>query len=94
MKKIIAGLLLSLAIIAPAHAHGFGRGGFHGGYHGGGFGWVAPAMVGGVIGYEIGRTYYPPQVYVQPPVVYTQPYTCPYGTTALYYQNGAFAGCR
>ena len=68
MKKIIAGLLLSLTIIAPAHAHGFGRGGYRGG-----FGWVAPAMVGGVIGYEIAQPRPPVIVTQQPPIVIQQP---------------------
>jgi hypothetical protein len=46
------------------------RGGYYrGGY---GYGWVAPAIVGGVIGYELSR---PNTVYVepQPSVVYLQP---------------------
>jgi len=52
----------------------------HGGYYRGGCygcGWVAPALIGGVIGYELNRpnTVYvePAPVYVPPPIVYTQP---------------------
>jgi hypothetical protein len=77
MKKTV--LLLSLlALIGTASAHeGFRyRGGccYRGGY---GMGWVAPAVVGGVIGYELSR----PNVVVEqqpvyvtpPPVVYVNP---------------------
>jgi hypothetical protein len=37
--------------------------------------WVAPAIIGGIIGYGIARPYYypPQQVYVQPAPVYVQP---------------------
>ena len=71
MKKVLLALSL-LAVVGTASAHdGFRyRGGccYRGGY---GMGWVAPALVGGVIGYELSR---PATVVVeQPPVVYTQP---------------------
>jgi hypothetical protein len=47
---------------------------WHGGYGYRG-GWVAPALVGGVIGYSLARPYYAPPavVYAQPQVIYTQP---------------------
>jgi len=32
--------------------------------------WVGPALIGGIIGYEIGR---PAQVYQQPQIIYQQP---------------------
>ena len=70
MKKIIATLALALSV--PAFAHG--PHGYYGGYHhhrGWGWGgWVAPVIVGGVVGYELAR----PPVYVQPtqPVVIQQ----------------------
>jgi len=74
MKKIVFALsLLAVVGTATAQAHeGFHyRGGccYRGGY---GLGWVAPAVVGGVIGYELSR---PNTVYVepQPSVVYVQP---------------------
>ena len=36
-------------------------------------GWVAPAIIGGVIGYELARPYYaPPPVVVQQPVIVQQ----------------------
>jgi len=81
MKKTVLALSL-LAVIgtATAQAHeGFHyRGGccYRGGY---GMGWVAPAVIGGVIGYEIAqpRTVVVEQqpVYVtpQPSVVYVNP---------------------
>jgi len=71
MKKIILTLAL-LSVVVSAQAHGYYRGGccYHSGYYGGG-GWVAPALIGGVIGYELAR---PNTVVVeQPPVVYVQP---------------------
>jgi len=74
MKKIVFALsLLALVGSATAQAHEGFR--YRGGccYHGGGYGmgWVAPAVIGGVIGYEIAQ---PRTVVVeQPPIVYTQP---------------------
>jgi len=77
MKKIVFALsLLALVGTTQAHEGFYHRGGccYRGGY---GLGWVAPAVVGGVIGYELSRpnTVYvePAPVYVPPPVVYTQP---------------------
>ena len=73
MKKTILALSL-LAIVGTASAHEGFRGYRGGYYHGGcyGCGWVAPALIGGVIGYELSR---PAPVYVepQPSVVYVQP---------------------
>ena len=68
MKKILFSLVLLAAMPAFAqhyhHSHGYWR---HGG---GGWGWVAPAVVGGVIVYEATR---PPVVVQQPPVIIQQP---------------------
>ena len=48
----------------PHHNHRYG------GYNGGGWGWVAPAVIGGAVVYAATR----PQVVVQqPPVVMQQP---------------------
>jgi len=63
MKKIIAILLLTMS--ASTFAHGYYR---SFGYHND---WVAPAIIGGVVGYSIARPYYAQPVYVQP--VYVQP---------------------
>ena len=62
MKKIFAFLLL--VIVTSAHAHGYWR---HDGRYG--WNWVAPVIVGGVVGYEIAR---PPIVYQQQPVIIQQ----------------------
>jgi hypothetical protein len=82
MKKLLAiGLIIASTSAMADH-------GFHGGYYrgpshgywrhegGGNWAWVAPVVVGGVIGYEIAR---PAPVIVQqvpPPVVYTQQPNC------------------
>lgn len=73
MKKVVAVLILALfASTAMAqHHHGHYRHGYRGG-------WVAPALIGGVIGYGLTRPYYepyyaPPVVVQQPTVIYTQP---------------------
>jgi hypothetical protein len=64
MKKLVAILALSLGSVS---AFAWGHYGYRGGYyHGGWGGWVAPAVVGGVIGYELARP-----VYTPPSVVYT-----------------------
>jgi hypothetical protein len=65
MKKVLVASLAVLALMGASQAEA--RGGW--GYGG----WVAPALIGGVVGYELARPYYAPQpVYVQPPVVYQQ----------------------
>jgi len=66
-------LLLALALITSTTAfaqHGYWR---HDGR--GGWGWVAPAVIGGVVGYEIARppVYAPAPVVVQQPVIVEQP---------------------
>ena len=68
MKKSLLALSL-LAVIGSAVAHeGFRHYGYRGGCYG--CGWVAPAIIGGVIGYEIANR---PVIVEQPPVIYTQP---------------------
>jgi len=71
MKRLILAifvLLFGTTACANGHYH-HGNGYWRNGY------WVAPAVVGGIIGYGIARPYYyPPQVVVQPPPpVYVQP---------------------
>lgn len=69
MKKLVLALAL-LSAFASAEACCY-RGYYHGGGYYHPYGWVAPAVVGGVIGYELAR---PNTVVVeQPSVVYTQP---------------------
>jgi hypothetical protein len=69
MKKLLLALSL-LAIVGSANAqwnhHGYYRGGYSNN-------WVAPAIIGGVIGYELNRPrYYEPPVVVQQPVIIQQ----------------------
>jgi hypothetical protein len=74
MKKTIFALSL-LVLVGTASAHEGFRGYRGGYYHGGcyGCGWVAPALIGGVIGYELNRPrYYEPPVVVQQPVIVQQ----------------------
>jgi hypothetical protein len=88
ISSVFASILAMSALFvysSSAHAHeGFRyRGGY---YHGGCYGcnWVAPMVLGGVIGYELNRPapviIQQQPVYVQqPPVVYTQSVEPPYG---------------
>ena len=66
ITSVFASLLAMSALFATqSEAHGYY------GYRGG---WVAPALVGGIVGYSLARPYYPPTYYVPPPqVVYVQP---------------------
>jgi hypothetical protein len=86
MKKLALALSLLVASTV-ASAHGWERGGYRGGYghyenhyHGGYNNWVAPALIGGIIGYELSQ---PRTVYVQPQpqVVYQTPYCTPWTET-------------
>ena len=70
MKKTILALALLTGVVS-VNAHCCYRGGYYHGGYGGGIGWVAPALIGGVVGYELSQ---PRTVVVeQPPVVYVQP---------------------
>jgi hypothetical protein len=72
MKKLLLAVsLVSLAFTASAQWH------HHGGYYRGGYGcggcWVAPAIIGGVVGYELSRP--APVIVEQQPVIVQQPQT-------------------
>ena len=68
MKKLIFATLLLVSATAMAqHHHG------HWQRHGGGWGWVAPVVIGGVIGYEIAQPRPPVVVTQQPPIIIQQP---------------------
>ena len=67
MKKILA-LVLALASVSAMAQPGFRH--HHGYYPGYNYGWVAPTIIGGVIGYEMARNY--PPVVVQQPVIIQQ----------------------
>jgi hypothetical protein len=69
MKKTLLALLL-VSGSAMAQHHDYYRHQHHGHWQRGGPGWVwvAPTIIGGVIGYEIARNQ-PPVVIPQPPVI-------------------------
>ena len=70
MRRLLSIILLLFATSAFAHGphHGYWR------HHGSGqWNWVAPVIVGGVIGYELGRPAQPIIVnQTPPPVIYQQ----------------------
>jgi hypothetical protein len=71
MKKVLAVLFLTVSVSAMAqHHHGHHKHWRHGG--GNNWVWVAPALIGGVIGYEISRNQ-PPAVVQQLPVIIQNP---------------------
>jgi len=76
MKQLIALILLAGSLSAQAQP-GF-RHHHHGYYPGPNYGWVAPTIIGGVVGYEIARNY-PPVIVQQPVVVQQAPATVYYG---------------
>ena len=81
MKQLIA-LMLLVGCVSVQAQPGFRYYHHHGYYPGYNYGWVAPTIIGGVIGYEIARNQ--PPVIVQQPVI-VQPTTVPptvyYGQT-------------
>lgn len=99
MKKFAAALVL-ITIASAALAHG-GYGyrpspQYYGGYHGHSHStWVAPAIIGGVIGYSLARPpvyYYPPA----PPVIVTAPEPVPAYPAPLgyHYEQRLDPGCN
>jgi len=76
MKQLVALILLAGSLSAQAQP-GF-RHHHHGYYPGPNYGWVAPTIIGGVVGYEIARNY-PPVIVQQPVVVQQAPATVYYG---------------
>ena len=95
MKKLIVLGLLTFATFAQAqHRHGH----YHH-HHYRASNWVAPAIIGGVVGYAITRNYYepavtytyPPQVYVQQPM-FVQPVCGPW--TETQYADGTVTRTR
>jgi len=68
MKKLITLMLVTLAVSAQAQHH-------HRHHHRHGGNWIAPVIVGGVIGYAFTRNHYEPVYnygYVPPPPVVVQ----------------------
>ena len=81
MKRILAIAVLVLSSV-PAMAQYHGpryNHHYHGYYRGGGGGWVAPLVLGGVVGYALTR---PDPVVVQPPAVIMTPPPVVYGAPA------------
>jgi hypothetical protein len=81
MRKIVLALALLTSVPAMAqyatmspHPGYRAQYGHHGHWHRGGNGWmwIAPTVIGGVIGYEIARNQ-PPVIVQQPPVIIQQP---------------------
>ena len=73
MKKVLLALAL-FATVGTASAqwhHGHRPHGYYGGYYGGG-GWVAPLIIGGVVGAAIANQNQTPVVVQQPPVIVQQ----------------------
>jgi hypothetical protein len=74
MKKLLAVFILCAGMgscVTQAHAQWHHHGGYYrGGYYAGN-NWIAPLVIGGVIGYEINRANQP-VVVQQPQIVYTQ----------------------
>jgi hypothetical protein len=69
MKQLLLALSM-LAVVGTANAQWHHHGYYRGGYNNN---WVAPAIIGGVIGYELNRPrYYEPPVVVQQPVIIQQ----------------------
>jgi hypothetical protein len=74
MRKFIAIVLLSAGMgscAMPAFAQHHGYHGYHNNYYrgGNGWGWVAPAVIGGAVVYGMTR----PVIVQQPPVIVQQP---------------------
>jgi hypothetical protein len=74
MKKLLLALSM-LAMVGTASAQWHHHGGYYrGGCYGCGGNWVAPAIIGGVIGYELSRppVYTNPVIVQQPPIIVQQ----------------------
>ena len=86
MKKLLITTLLLISTTAMAqHHHG------HWERRGGGWGWVAPAVVGGVIGYGLAQ---PRTVVVQQPVPVYYPNTYPPVPYGYHYEQIVDANCN
>ena len=67
MKKFLIAMLILASTGAMAqHHHYHGGNGYRGN-------WIAPAIIGGVIGYGLTRNYYDPYYVPAPPVYYAPP---------------------
>jgi hypothetical protein len=90
MKYLIATILSVLALTANAqHRHGHHRHHGHYGHSGHGWGWVAPALIGGAIVYGATR----PAPQPQPQVIYT-PQALPPAPYGYRYEQILDANCN
>jgi hypothetical protein len=88
MKRILQVLLVaSLMISAASQAHPYGGRPYWGHNH---YGWVAPIVIGGAVGYAVAQR---PQTVIiqQPPSVYYPQPQAPYG---YHYENVLDANCQ
>ncbi len=99
IMKRLSVLLLALLAAVPAHAY-VGRGWHRGAWHERGWdgGWIGPALIGGVIGYNLAYPYrylypypyvYPYPVYQQAYPVYTEPIQIQPAAPVWYYCDSA-----
>lgn len=90
MKKILVALLLT-SLITPVMAHGPGhyRGGPY--YRGSGWGWVAPAIIGGAVVYAATRPVY---AYPPPPLPVIVQNALPPAPLGYHYEMVLDAGCN
>jgi len=97
MSSVFAAILAMSALFAystDAQAEPWHHGGGHYVYRPG-FGWVVPAVVGGVIGYEIARPVQPNVVVVQPQPVAPAPIVPVYPAPAGYHYEAILdANCN
>lgn len=92
MKKLLAVLTLCIASTSALAQH-HGHHGYYGHHHDGyGWGWVAPAIIGGAVVYAATR---PPVVVQQPPVVVVQqPQQLPPAPVGYRYETILDANCN
>ena len=86
LQTLTLASLLSISGISQANPNQWNHHGYYTRYD-----WVAPLVIGGVVGYAITRPQ--PVIVQQPPVVYpnTQPQPVPYG---YHYENILDANCN
>ena len=93
MKKLF--VLFAFLCVANTASADYWRHGFHGRWVYPSTGWVAPAVVGGIIGYELAKpAYVPPPVYVEPPVTYVQPMLQPKTPMGYHWEQILDANCN
>ena len=86
MKKLITLFFaLSCAVAQAGPHHGYRH---H--HHGGNWGWVAPAVIGGLVVYGATRASTPPP----PPVVYNPPQSLPIPPVGYRYEQLLDANCN